>query len=115
MTKMYIREYTGLVRTEQGDSVLGYQEDGTAVDSIVDYTAGAALHVFLPGTRWAVCRVDSIASYVVSPAASPVVAALTNMRLSAGEKIEFAIPQLPAPLSNGKAAPLYQISAITNT
>jgi hypothetical protein len=115
MTKMYIREYAELARTQQSDSVLSFPEDGTAIDSIVDYTAGVAAHTFAATTRWVVARVDSIASYVISNAATPVAAAVTNMRLNANEKIEFAIPQgLPAP-KTGAAPVQFQISAITNT
>lgn len=114
MTTMYIREFSSLANTPQSDSILAYQEDGTAVDSQVVYTAGAASHTFLPTTRWVTVRVDSICSFVISPVSNPVAAAITNMRLSAGERYDFAIPQPQVPIPNGKAVPTYQISAITN-
>lgn len=116
MTKAYVREYTGLVRTEQSDSVLGYEEPGIR-DSVVDYTAAAAALVFLPTTRWVVVRFDSIASYVVSDSVTATAATTANMRVAAGEKVEFAVP-VPATTAivrNGAAQKVYQISAITNT
>lgn len=119
MTKAYVRQYQGLARTEQADSVLAYEENGTFTDSIIDYTAGVAFVDLLPTTRWVTMRVDSIASYVVGLTSATPVAAVTNMRLSAGERVDFAVPVALPPAGtapvNGKTPATYRISAITNT
>lgn len=114
MTKLYIREYAGLARTEQGDSVDLFCEDGNSLDSVADYTAAAAAHTFAASTRWVQITSDAICSYVISPVATPVVATAANFRLPAGTTpVKFRIPdQIPA---QGKAAPTYQISVITNS
>lgn len=112
MTKLYTREFRFLGRTDQGDSLDMPYDDGTCVDGVADFTASAAAVIFQPTTKYVWIAADAGCSIKVSLSASPVVALVTNFRLPANTLKLIRIPESQS--VQGKIAPTWQISAVSN-
>lgn len=113
MTKLYVKEFGGLARTEQSDSVPVFPVDNSAADQVVDYTAAAAASApFNAKTKWVLLSSDSGCSIAFSPVSAPVVATALNFRLPANTPTPFRLPDLIPTVNT--TAPTWQVSAITN-
>jgi hypothetical protein len=100
MSKIYVSEFPGLAQTDQSDSV-----NILAVPATVEYTVivsagssgGPALQ---PSTKFVELSTDTTASFIIASAVGSV-AALTNCRLSIGERIVRRVPTIgPSGASN---------------
>lgn len=104
MTKAYVQEFGGFTQTDDTDVPLVTVP--ALANYVVDYTAGAAPSPkFQPGTTLVEIVVDSIAS-VKFGTFGTVVAATTDNRMSAGERVLRGVN--PASGTTG-------LSVITNT
>lgn len=114
MSTLYISEYDGLAATDQGDSVSLL---GTPIveQTVTVSAATARSNPFNANTRFIEFTCDGIMSFEIGPSAS-VVAAVTNMRATAGEKIIRRVQannlNLPPGATPGAT---FALAAITNT
>ena len=95
MSKIYVAEFPGLALTDQSDSV-----NILAVPPTVEYTVVVSAAVsgpaqpFQASTRFIEVSTDTTCSINIAPFASPA-AALTNCRLSPGERVVRRVPNSP--------------------
>lgn len=102
MTKLYVSEFSGLAATDQSDSVGAFP--AATKDQVVDFSGGAASSAaFVSTTIFIEFEADSICSFLVQPAGGGPAAAVTNMRMAAGDRLVRRV------------SPGDKISAITNT
>lgn len=105
MTKLYIKEFTGLASVNTDGAVASFSVAAadSPAEQVVDFTAGATpSNAFKKGTTWVLLSADAVCS--IAWGTTPV-ATVNNWRLPANTPVPFLVP------GDGT----FKVSAITNT